>query len=308
MVFRLCSRRVRRSCSLRVPSLVLARVAGRRRRAADRRADAEGAGATTYLHQIDFAGRLSPGGRRTRASGSVRGSTFVATTRDPAATAASASRSRLASPGPFHVALAACRARTPVTVRIRPRARTLARRRARRGRPLPRSARSRPSYAGRVRVRVIRRAAASTAARRRRADVTLGTNAIESVRVASTTLPQPGFDAAHPRAAALRCGRRASRSAHDEPGRRGDRSPARARSTTWCRALARRSATTCSRASTPSRRWRASTGPASVDAAFWTQPRRAAHPAAPLPPPGGPHRGRQDPPGALRRPRRARSP
>ena len=77
-------------------------------------------GATIYLHQVDFAGRLSPAapGARLRL---MRGAATVATTR-ARGDGSFLFKVELANPGPFHVAWLSARS-NDVTIRIRPRLR-----------------------------------------------------------------------------------------------------------------------------------------------------------------------------------------
>jgi hypothetical protein len=152
----------------------------------------KGPGATTYLHTVDFAGRLSPAVPDARVR-LLRGSTVVTTTR----TRTDGSfrfKVALANPGPFHAAWLTARSNY-VTVRIRPslHASLLGSRVA--GAPLKLAASLEPSQAGRVRVQVIRSGRVgfdrSFAGGAR---VALGTREIGTVRVRLTTLPRPGYD------------------------------------------------------------------------------------------------------------------
>jgi lipoprotein-anchoring transpeptidase ErfK/SrfK len=148
--------------------------------------------ATTYLHTIDFVGRLSPPAKDARvrlvraaklvAVGRVRGDgTFVIPV-------------RIANPGPFRVVWS--HASSPsVTVRIRPRldARLVGSGVA--GAPLRLVASLQPAAAGRVRVQVIR--AGSIAFDRSfpgQARVALGTARPGSLLVRLRALPRPGFE------------------------------------------------------------------------------------------------------------------
>jgi len=151
----------------------------------------KGPGATTYGHEIDFVGRLTPAaaGRRVRL---LRGTTFVAAT----GTNTDGSfrfKVAIANPGPFHVEAAGV-ASTPVTVRIVPflEASLVGARVA--GSPLSLSAKLRPSYAGTLRVRV-ERSGGRTYSQLfgGSADVRLGTSAIESFKIVVEDLPKPGF-------------------------------------------------------------------------------------------------------------------
>ena len=148
--------------------------------------------ATTYLHTIDFAGRLSPAapGARVRL---MRGSTLVATTR-VRPDGSFRFRVALANPGPFHVAWLTAES-NDVTVRIRPALRASLVGSLVAGASLKLAATLEPSAAGRVRVQVIRGGRIgfdqSFAGGAR---VALGTREIGAVRVRLTTLPRPGYD------------------------------------------------------------------------------------------------------------------
>jgi cell wall hydrolase len=148
-------------------------------------------GATTYGHQIDFVGRLSPAVAGTRVV-LRRGSSFVA------ATAARADGSfhlkvEVARPGPFHVEAAGAES-APLLVRIFPFLDTALVGARVAGSPLALSASLRPSYAGSLRVRV-ERAGGKPFSQLfgPSAKVKLGTKAIESFRIVVESVPQPGF-------------------------------------------------------------------------------------------------------------------
>jgi N-acetylmuramoyl-L-alanine amidase len=148
-------------------------------------------GATTYGHQVDFAGRLSPGAAGVRVQ-LLRGSTFVTA----GATDGSGSfrlKVAVARPGPFH-AEAAGIASAPVTIRIVPFLDTSLVGARVAGSPLALNAKLRPSYAGRLRVRV-ERTGGQTFSRLfgPAADVRLGTRSTESFRVVVDGIPAPGF-------------------------------------------------------------------------------------------------------------------
>ncbi len=152
----------------------------------------KGPAATTYLHAVDFAGRISPATPDARVR-LMRGSTLVATTR-VRADGSFRFKVLLANPGPFHAAWLTATS-NDVTVRIRPslRASLVGSRVA--GAPLKLAASLEPAQAGRVRVQVIRsgqvgfdRSFAGSAL------VALGTRDIGTVRVRVTTLPRPGYD------------------------------------------------------------------------------------------------------------------
>ena len=146
---------------------------------------------TTYLHRIEFAGRLSPA-KRGVSIRLMRGKTVVAvehlrgdgTFRIPV---------HLASPGPFHVELAehplagADGAHPPAPGRE-------AGREPRVGRPLHVVATLRPAAAGHVRVQVIRNGQVRLDQRyRARADVPVHTTTAGPLRVRVTTVPGPGY-------------------------------------------------------------------------------------------------------------------
>jgi lipoprotein-anchoring transpeptidase ErfK/SrfK len=152
----------------------------------------KGPKATTYGHQIDFVGRLSPAtaGIHVRL---LRGSVFVAAT----STRANGSfriQVAVARPGPFH-AEASGVASAPVTVRIVPFLDTVLVGPRVAGSPLSLSARLRPSYAGTLRVRVQRSSRSFTQVFGAAADVKLGTTEIESFHIVVDDLPKPGFAA-----------------------------------------------------------------------------------------------------------------
>lgn len=148
--------------------------------------------ATTYLHTVDFVGRVSPPARNARvrlvrgtklvALGRVRGDgTFVIPV-------------RIANPGPFR-ALWSHASSPSVTVRIRPRldARLVGSGVA--GAPLRLVASLHPAAAGRLRVQVLRAGAVDfDQSFLGRAHVTLSTRRPGSVRVRLRTLPRPGFE------------------------------------------------------------------------------------------------------------------
>jgi lipoprotein-anchoring transpeptidase ErfK/SrfK len=148
--------------------------------------------ATTYLHGVDFTGRLSPVVPDARVR-LMRGSTVVSTTR-VRPDGSFRFKVELANPGPFHAAWLAARS-NDVTVRIRPTLRASLAGSFVAGAPLKLAATLDPSEAGRVRVEVIRggqvgfdRSFAGGAR------VALGTREIGIVRIRLTTLPRPGYD------------------------------------------------------------------------------------------------------------------
>jgi lipoprotein-anchoring transpeptidase ErfK/SrfK len=148
--------------------------------------------ATTYLHGVDFTGRLSPVARDARVR-LMRGSTVVSTTR-VRPDGSFRFKVELANPGPFHAAWLTARS-NDVTVRIRPALEASLVGSFVAGAPLKLAATLAPSQAGRVRVQVIRggrvgfdRSFAGGA------QVALGTRDIGVVRVRLTTLPNRGYD------------------------------------------------------------------------------------------------------------------
>ncbi len=149
-------------------------------------------GATTYLHRVDFAGRIDPAapGARVRL---VRGTTTVATTR-VRGDGSFLFKVELANPGPFHVAWLSARS-NDVTIRIRPRLRAALVGSRVAGAPLTLAATLEPAGAGRVRVQVIRGGEIGfDRSFPGGARVALGTRTVGTVRVRLTTLPRPGFD------------------------------------------------------------------------------------------------------------------
>ena len=109
--------------------------------------------ATTYLHRIEFVGRLSPNVPDSRVR-LLRGTTLVTTGR-VRRDGTFRIPVRLASPGPFHVAWLSTRS-GEVTVRIRPRLDARLVGSSVVGAPLQLVASLRPASAGVVRVQVIR--------------------------------------------------------------------------------------------------------------------------------------------------------
>ena len=148
--------------------------------------------ATTYLHAVDLAGRLSPAAPDARVR-LMRGSTVVTTTR-ARPDGSFRFKVELANPGPFHAAWLTAQS-NDVTVRIRPALEASLVGSLVAGAPLKLAATLEPSEAGRVRVQVIRggrvgfdRSFAGGAR------VALGTREVGTVRVRLTTLPRPGWD------------------------------------------------------------------------------------------------------------------
>ena len=149
-------------------------------------------GATIYLHQVDFTGRLSPAapGARVRL---VRGATTVATAR-VRGDGSFLFKVELANPGPFHIAWLSARS-NDVTIRIRPRLRATLVGSQVAGAPLRLAATLAPTAAGLIRVQVIRGGEVGfDRSFPGGARVALGTRETGTVRVRLTTLPRPGFD------------------------------------------------------------------------------------------------------------------
>jgi hypothetical protein len=149
--------------------------------------------ATSYLHKIDFVGRLSPNVKNAQVR-LVRGTTLVARGRIRR-DGSFVIPVRIANPGPFHVAWAHVRS-PAVSVRIRPRlaARLVGSRVA--GAPLRLVASLEPAAAGRVRVQVVRRGRVGfDRSYPGQARVSLGTREIGALRVRLRTVPRPGYEA-----------------------------------------------------------------------------------------------------------------
>jgi peptidoglycan hydrolase-like protein with peptidoglycan-binding domain len=151
-----------------------------------------GPGATTYGHEIDFAGKLSPAVAGTRVS-LFNGTTFLVAT----ATNADGSyhlKAAVARPGPFH-AVAAGVSSPPVTVRIVPflDARLVGAPVA--GSSLSFTASLRPSYAGRLQVKVKGASRNFSQLFGPSARVSLGTATIDSFTITVQSVPAPGFQA-----------------------------------------------------------------------------------------------------------------
>jgi N-acetylmuramoyl-L-alanine amidase len=148
--------------------------------------------ATTYLHGVDFTGRLSPVAPDARVR-LMRGSTVISTTR-VRRDGSFRFKVELANPGPFHAAWLSTRS-NDVTVRIRPTLRASLEGSFVAGAPLKLAAVLDPSAAGRVRVQVIRSGQVGfDRSYTGGARVALGTREIGVVQVRLTTLPRPGYD------------------------------------------------------------------------------------------------------------------
>ena len=252
--------------------------------------------ATTYLHKVDFVGRLLPAAQDARVR-LLRGSRIIAyaRVRDNGFFKIPV---ELASPGPFHVAWLTATS-NEVTVRIRPRLDVKLVGTQVAGAPLRLEAAVTPAEAGPIRVRVanLDRRIGSVAS------VDLPTRQIGSLQIKVTTEPPPGYDKLHReltatlRAPNLSLGT-TSRTVSDlarqlaalhyaVPSASAASFGEDLQESVWAfqkvQGLERTGA---------------------VDAAFWTRLGRPRHPAGPLPGTGKPHRGRQDASGALSRPQR----
>ncbi len=148
--------------------------------------------ATTYLHQVDFVGRMTPASRDARVR-LYRGAMYVTSARVHP-DGSFVIRVHLGNPGPFQLRWLGSRS-NKVTVRIRPRLTAQLVGGGVAGAPLHLTATLDPTQAGRVRVQVIRSGRVgfdqSFAGGAR---VALGTHEIGTVRVRLTTLPRPGYE------------------------------------------------------------------------------------------------------------------
>ena len=146
--------------------------------------------ATTYLHKVDFVGRLSPAAQDARVR-LLRGSRLVAYAR-VRESGFFKIPVELASPGPFHVAWLNANS-NQVTVRIRPRLDVKLVGTQVAGAPLRLEAMVTPAEAGPIRVRVagLDRRVGSTAR------VDLPTRQIGSLQIKVTTEPPSGYDKLH---------------------------------------------------------------------------------------------------------------
>lgn len=147
--------------------------------------------ATTYLHEIDFAGRMSPAVQDARVH-LYRGSSYVTSTR-VRGDGTFRMKVKVGSPGPFQIRWLTARS-NPVTVLIRPTLKAQLVGAGVTGAPLRLVARLVPAHAGKVRVQVIRGGTVgfdrSTAGG---AKVSLGTREPGKVRVRLTTIPAAGW-------------------------------------------------------------------------------------------------------------------
>ncbi len=151
-----------------------------------------GPGATTYGHEIDFTGKLAPATARTRVS-LFNGTTFLtagATNPDGSYRL----KVKIARPGPFHT-VAAGVASAPVTVRIVPFLDASLVGAPVAGSSLTVTASLKPSYAGRLRVKVQGAGRDFSQLFGPSARVSLGTAAIDSFTVTVQSVPAPGFQA-----------------------------------------------------------------------------------------------------------------
>ncbi len=152
----------------------------------------EGPGATTFGHEIDFTGKLIPAAARTRVS-LFNGTTFLtAGATNPDGTYRL--KLAVAKPGPFH-AEAAGLSSPAVTVRIVPFLDASLVGAPVAGSSLSVTASLRPSYAGRIRVKVQGAGRDFSELFGPSARVSLGTAAIDSFTVTVQSLPAPGFQA-----------------------------------------------------------------------------------------------------------------
>jgi len=149
-------------------------------------------GATTYGHQINFLGRLTPAAAGTPVR-LLRGTTFVSSTLTKPG-GSFTMKVKVAQPGPFH-AEATGIASPPVTVRIVPFLDTSVVGARVAGSPLSLTARLRPMYAGSLRITVQRPGRTFSARFGPAADVALGTRSIESFNVVVEAVPHAGFAA-----------------------------------------------------------------------------------------------------------------
>jgi hypothetical protein len=147
---------------------------------------------TSYLHKIDFAGRMSPAAPDALVR-LVRSTTLVATAR-VRRDGSFVIPVRLANPGPFHAVSLQARS-NEVTIHIRPRLETQLVGSRITGAPLRLVASLEPPAAGAVRVQVIRGGQVDFDRHYPGgARVSLGTRAVGMLRVRITTVPRRGYD------------------------------------------------------------------------------------------------------------------
>ena len=148
--------------------------------------------ATTYLHKVDFVGRMSPTAADARVH-LYRGNTLVVSAR-VRSDGSYVIPVHVASPGPFQVRWLT--ARSPeVTVRIRPRLTAKLVGSGVAGAPLRLAAALEPAQAGRVRVQVIRSGAVGfDRSFAGGAKVSLGTRQTGTVRVRLISVPAKGWE------------------------------------------------------------------------------------------------------------------
>jgi lipoprotein-anchoring transpeptidase ErfK/SrfK len=152
----------------------------------------QGPGATTYGHEIDFAGKLTPTLGRTRVS-LFNGTTFLtAGATNPDGTYRL--KVAVARPGPFHT-VAAGVSSAPVTVRIVPFLDATLVGAPVAGSSLSVTASLKPAYAGRLRVKVQGAGRDFSQLFGPTARVSLGTATIDSFTVTVQSQPAPGFAA-----------------------------------------------------------------------------------------------------------------
>jgi N-acetylmuramoyl-L-alanine amidase len=146
--------------------------------------------ATTYLHRVDFVGRVSPPAKDARVR-LMKGDRFIASAR-VRGNGLFKIPVRLGSPGPFHAAWLSATS-NEVTVRIRPRLDVELVGTQVAGAPLRLKATVTPAAAGPIRVRVagLDRRVGSTAS------VDLPTHQVGSLQIQVTTEPPAGYDRLH---------------------------------------------------------------------------------------------------------------
>ncbi len=148
--------------------------------------------ATTYGHQVDFVGRLSPKADSARIR-LWRGDTLIAGT-DLHADGAYHFTVSLGHPGPFHTTYGAVSS-NPITVRIFPRLVTSLAGKRLAGSPLAFRARLEPKEAGTLRVRVIRSGKETyRGGFAGRARVKLATQNLDPFEVRAESVPAKGYE------------------------------------------------------------------------------------------------------------------